>query len=54
MNWDYESLRIFADSWGLVYLFILFLAAVIFAFRPGAQKKYEDFAKIPLNEDERP
>ncbi len=52
MNWDYESLRHFADSWGLVYLFVLFLAVVFFAFRPGSKKIYEEHAKIPLKEDE--
>ena len=48
---DYETLRQFADSWGLLFLVIVFLACVGFAFRPGSKKKYEDAAKIPLRED---
>ena len=45
---DYETLRQMADSWGLLYLMILFIAVVLFAFRPWARKRYDDAAKIPL------
>ena len=48
---DYETLRIFADSWGLVYLAAVFVAVVVWAFRPGSKKHYEDAANIPLKED---
>ncbi len=48
---NYENLRILADSWGLLYLVILFIAVVLFAFRPSARKRYDDAAKIPLKED---
>ena len=48
---DYETLRIFADSWGLVYLAVVFVGVVIWAFRPGSKKHYEDAARIPLKED---
>ncbi len=48
---DYETMRQLADSWGLVYLFTVFVAVVIWAFRPGGKKHYEEAAKIPLNED---
>ncbi|MGF1476017.1 MAG: cbb3-type cytochrome oxidase subunit 3 [Geminicoccaceae bacterium] len=48
---DYESLRQFADTWGLVFLIIVFLAVVLFVFRPGAKRKYEENAKIPFRED---
>ena len=49
---DYEQLRQFADTWGLLYLFILFLCIIAFVFRPKANKKYEEDAKIPLREDD--
>ena len=49
---DYETLRQFADSWGLVFLVVAFLGAIAFVFRPGARKKYEEDAKIPLRDDE--
>ena len=48
---DYNSFREFADSWGLLYLFIVFVAIVLYVFRPGAKKKYEEQGKIPLKED---
>ncbi len=49
---DYESLRQFADSWGLVYLMLLFVGIVLFVWlRPGARKIAEEAARIPLKED---
>ena len=48
---DYETLRHAADSWGLVYLVLLFVAAVAFAFRPGGRKAADAAAEIPLKED---
>lgn len=48
---DYNELRHFADSWGLVYLVLVFLGVIAFVFRPGAKKKYERDAEIPLRED---
>jgi cytochrome c oxidase cbb3-type subunit 4 len=48
---DYHDLRHFADSWGLVFLALVFLAAVGWAFRPGAS--YLDQADIPFRHDDR-
>lgn len=48
---DYESFRIFSDSWGLVYMVGVFLAIVLFIFRPGSKKHYEDAGNIPLKRD---
>jgi cytochrome c oxidase cbb3-type subunit 4 len=48
---DYETFRHFADSWGLVFLFAAFVAAVAFVLRPGAKKHYDEAARIPLKED---
>ena len=49
---DYNTMRHMADSWGLVYLFVIFIGVVIFTFRPGSKKKAEEIAKIPLKEDD--
>ena len=49
---DYETFRHFADSWGLVYLLILFLGAIAFTFRPGSREAARKIAEIPLKEDE--
>ncbi len=49
---DYNTFREFADSWGLLYLFILFVGIVLFTFRPGSRKIADDAAQIPLREDD--
>ncbi len=48
---EYETFRQFSDSWGLAYLVVIFIGVIIFAFRPGSKKKYEDAADIPLKRD---
>ena len=48
----YDTLRHFADSWGLVYLFVVFLAVAAFMLRPGARDRARDAALIPLKHDE--
>lgn len=47
---DYDTLRHFADSWGLVFLLAVFVAAVGWAFRPGSS--YETHAGIPFRHDD--
>jgi cytochrome c oxidase cbb3-type subunit 4 len=49
---DYNTFRQFADSWGLLYLTILFVGIVFFTFRPGSKKIADDIAQIPLREDD--
>lgn len=48
---DYTFMRQLADSWGLLYLLIIFIGAVIFTFRPGSKEIAERIARIPLEED---
>ena len=47
----FETVSHFAQTWGLVYLVILFLGVLVYALRPGARKKFDDAAHIPLRED---
>lgn len=49
---DYETLRHFADTWGLVFLLVVFGAVIAWVFRPGSRKTYEKNAEIPLREDD--
>ena len=49
---DYSNFRQFADSWGLLYLAILFIGIVLFTFRPGSKKTADDVAQIPFREDD--
>jgi cytochrome c oxidase cbb3-type subunit 4 len=44
----YEMLRQFADSWGLLAMFVFFVAMVLFVFRRGSKTRYDEAAKIPL------
>lgn len=47
----YIEIAMFAKTWGLVYLLILFAGAMVYAFRPGSAKKFRDAAHVPLKED---
>lgn len=48
---DYETARVFAATWGLVGLFVMFIGAVIYALWPRNRDKFSDAANIPLKED---
>jgi cytochrome c oxidase cbb3-type subunit 4 len=47
---SYEAVRHFADSWGLLFLVLVFVGAVGWAYRPGAS--YRDQAEIPFRHDD--
>ena len=47
----YETLRHFADSWGLIYMVGIFLAVIYFIVRPGAKGRAIEAAQIPLNDE---
>jgi len=48
---DYETFRHFSDSWGLVYMVVVFIGVALFTFRPGAKKHYDEVGNIPLKRD---
>ncbi len=48
---DYEQVSYLSQTWGLVYLVVLFVGVLIYALRPSARKKFEDAAQIPFKED---
>ena len=48
---DYSLFREFADSWGLLYLVILFVGVIAFTFRPGSRQLADKIANIPFEED---
>jgi cytochrome c oxidase cbb3-type subunit 4 len=50
----YEAMRHFADSWGLLALFLFFAGAVLWAFRPRARALQEDAARVPFRNEDRP
>ena len=47
---DYQSLRTFADSWGLLFMFVVFLIVIFIALRPSAREQHEYAASIPFKE----
>ncbi|KEO55958.1 MAG: CcoQ/FixQ family Cbb3-type cytochrome c oxidase assembly chaperone [Thioclava marina] len=51
---DYHILREFADSWFLIFLFTFFLGIVVWVFRPGARRTYEDTSAIPFRNEDKP
>ncbi|MFY0308846.1 cbb3-type cytochrome c oxidase subunit 3 [Leisingera sp. D0M16] len=50
----YTLLREFADSWMLLFLFTVFIGIIVWAFRPGSTKAYEDTANIPFRHVDAP
>ncbi|MEO1328653.1 MAG: cbb3-type cytochrome c oxidase subunit 3 [Pseudomonadota bacterium] len=50
----YETMRIFADSWGLLYMTLAFLAVVVMTLWPGSSRAHRDSADIPFRNEDRP
>jgi len=48
----YTLLREFADSWGLLFMTLLFLFAAWRALRPSARNDMEEARQIPLRDEE--
>ena len=52
MDLDYQTMRTFVDSWGLLFLFLVFVGVVAFVFlRPGSKRQADEASRIPLRED---
>ena len=49
---NYDALRHFADSWGLLFMVGVFLLAVWRALRPSARHHMEDARTIPFRDEE--
>jgi cytochrome c oxidase cbb3-type subunit IV len=47
----YEYFAQIAQTWGLVYFFVLFIAVIAYALWPSCQKQFDDSARLPLQED---
>ena len=48
----YETLRQFADSWMLLALVLFFAGVVMFVFRRGSKRNYEDASRIPFKDED--
>jgi cytochrome c oxidase cbb3-type subunit 4 len=51
---DYHILRAFADSWFLIGMFGFFVAAILWAFRPGSRATHNDASAIPFRHEDKP
>ena len=51
MSPSYEFLAQIAQTWGLVYFFVLFIAVLAYALWPSRQKQFDESARMPLRED---
>ncbi len=49
---NYDALRQFADSWGLVLMGLVFLTLIGWTFRPNSGKKHKDAAHMIFEEDQ--
>jgi len=47
----YEFFGQIAQTWGLVYFFVLFIAVLAYALWPSRQKQFDESARMPLRED---
>lgn len=48
---DYNTLRHFADSWGLLAMLVIFLILCLWPFRPGARRRNRDAATLIFKDD---
>ena len=51
---QYDLLREFADSWGLLMMMLLFVGVILFTFRPGSAKHHAEMASLPLRDETAP
>ena len=51
MDPTYQAVAEFAQTWGLVYFVIIFVAVLLYALWPSRKKQFDEAARIPLRED---
>lgn len=51
---DYHIMREFADSWAALVMLLVFIGAVVWAFRPGSRGSHADTADIPFRHEDKP
>ncbi|CCW18753.1 Cytochrome c oxidase subunit CcoQ [Sphingobium indicum BiD32] len=49
---SYDAMRHFADSWGLVFMGLLYLILIGWHFRPGGKRRSSDAAMMILTDSE--
>ncbi len=51
-GYTYEQVLSLAQSWGGVYFMILFVAVCVYALWPSNKRKFDEAARIPLEDEE--
>ena len=46
----YETVSAFAQTYGLVYLFVLFIGVLVYALWPSNRERFERAARMPVQE----
>ncbi|MGL6043331.1 MAG: cbb3-type cytochrome oxidase subunit 3 [Sandaracinobacteroides sp.] len=49
---NYEALRQFADSWGLLFMLATLVTILAWAYRPSARAAQDDARMIPFRDEE--
>ena len=47
----YQTVSGFAQTWGLVFLVVMFLIALAYALWPGNRDRFRRAAQVPLDDD---
>lgn len=47
----YESVARFAQTWGLIYFFVIFAGVLVYALWPKNKRSFDEASRIPLRED---
>ena len=50
----YTALRHFADSWGLLFMFLFFCVVILWVLRPGSSRTYESTANAIFRNESNP
>lgn len=50
----YSLLRQFADSWALLFLTLVFLGVILWAWRPGSRAVHDDVANSIFRNEKKP
>ena len=51
MSSNYAFFAHLAQTWGLVYFVMIFIAVLVYALWPSRQKQFDEAARVPLRED---
>ena len=51
MSSNYAFFAHLAQTWGLVYFVVIFIAVLVYALCPSRQKQFDESARVPLRED---